>query len=110
MKEPINMSGTLRDAWSSVSREFDRIWAALGVHTPAATPPVGMRLTRIDGISTIRASMLAKALAITFSETMFEDSKEWSLIDELEQSKDEFWRMVGTALKDEFHRSLVKTQ
>lgn len=106
MKEPIDMHGTLHDALLTVSREFDRIWASLGVHAPAGTLPAGAKLTRIDGVSTIRASMLAKALAITFSETMFEDGKEWTLIDQLEQSKDEFWRMVGAALKDELHRSL----
>lgn len=110
MKEPINMNGPLRNALATVSREFDRIWAALGVHAPPVVLPSGVKCTRIDGVSTIRASMLARAIAITFNETMFEDSKEWTLIDELEKSKDEFWRMVGAALKDEFHRSLVKTK
>ncbi|VVE47308.1 hypothetical protein PCO31111_04508 [Pandoraea communis] len=110
MKEPINMSGGIADAMATISREFARVWAALGVHSPAIPLTCGMKCSRIDGVSTIRASMLARAIAITFNETMFEDSKEWTLIDQLEQSKDEFWRMVGTALKDEFHRSLVKTQ
>ncbi|VVE90426.1 hypothetical protein [Pandoraea bronchicola] len=102
MKEPIDMRGTQQEAFRTVTREFDRVWAALEEFRAS--------ITRIDGVSPIRASMLARALAITFSETMFEDSKEWTLISELEKSKDEFWRMVGAALKDEFRQSLVRTK
>lgn len=110
MKEPINMSGGIVNAMETISREFARVWAALGVHSPAIPLSAGMKYSRIDGVSTIRAAMLARAIAITFNETMFEDSKEWTLIDELEKSKDEFWRIVGSALKDEFHRSLGKSK
>lgn len=105
MKEPINLSGTILDAWRTVTREFDRVWEALGDRAHLVNMPSGIKVERLDGVSTIRASMLAKALAITFGETMFEDSKEWTLIDQLEQSKDEFWRMVAAALKEEFHRA-----
>ncbi|WP_150661474.1 hypothetical protein [Pandoraea sputorum] len=29
MKEPIDMSGTHREAWGTVNREFDRAWAEI---------------------------------------------------------------------------------